>query len=69
MFRRLQFASGLFALLTETHNFGPLLLIDELDVNEMLGIYHDLCQVSIRCWRYPVWVEWVPADSNLYGAG
>jgi len=38
-----------FALLPETHNFGPFLLVVELDVNQMLGVYHDLCQVSISC--------------------
>ena len=57
-----------FALLAVTHNYGPFLLIAELDVNWMLGVYHDLCQVGIRSWLYPVRVEWVPADSNSYNA-
>ena len=38
-----------FILLPEVHDFGPFLLVVELDVNQVLGVYHDLCQVGICC--------------------
>ena len=34
----------------------------------MLGVNKDLCQISVRGRRYPIRVEWVPADSDSYRA-
>ena len=54
------------ALLAVTHYCGPFLLILKLDVDQMLGVNEGLCQISVRGRRYPIRVEWVPADLDSY---